>query len=431
LSDWATVYASRSNHLETKLLWLEPLWIALLGLPLTLPGRFLPIAWHPYVVGLLFLFWPIRWLLTAQRVGQFVYGPSSPLTVPVLILVAWLPINLWAAADPTTAWIAAGYLLFGLTLYVSLLHWPFVRTHPERLAWALLALGSGLAVVALPFVEWKPQFRLFYLPLYDRLSSIPLDVGETIHANVLAGALVMVFPLLLALVLQQGWTSRRAVWLLCSGLAFILFVLIVLTQSRGGYLALATTLLTLLLLRWPRLVYATPLVFLGLIGAVSYIPLTTILNAFSTDVSLGGWEGRLDVWTKSYHALSDFVFTGIGIGTFTRVIPLFYPLQNKIEDFPHAHNLLLQIGLDMGLPGLIAYLALLFNLLVMVSNVLRRRSRNSLHWALAAGAFGSLMALLTHGLLDAVTWGTKLAFMPWLLYALITLLFLYTHEQPT
>jgi len=36
------------------------------------------------------------------------------------------------------------------------------------------------------------------------------------------------------------------------------------------------------------------------------------------------------------------------------------------------------------------------------------------------------VGMLVHGLLDAVTWGTKLAFVPWILFALITQLFLYT-----
>jgi len=40
-----------------------------------------------------------------------------------------------------------------------------------------------------------------------------------------------------------------------------------------------------------------------------------------------------------------------------------------------------------------------------------------LHWALAAGVTAGLIAMIVHGLVDAVAWGTKLAFIPWLLYA--------------
>ena len=81
-----------------------------------------------------------------------------------------------------------------------------------------------------------------------------------------------------------------------------------------------------------------------------------------------------------------------------------------------------QIGLDLGLPGLIAYLALLINLFVMVMSTLRNPHLLPLHRILTIGATGSLVGMIVHGLLDAVTWGTKLAFVPWLLYAAIVVL---------
>ena len=80
------------------------------------------------------------------------------------------------------------------------------------------------------------------------------------------------------------------------------------------------------------------------------------------------------------YALQDFVFTGIGIGNFNLVIPQLYPYITIPPgvDIPHAHNLLLQIGLDLGLPGLIAYLGLLINVFVMLVALLRRRAYNVL-----------------------------------------------------
>jgi len=84
---------------------------------------------------------------------------------------------------------------------------------------------------------------------------------------------------------------------------------------------------------------------------------------------------------------------------------------------------LLQVGVDLGMPGLIAYLALLINLFAMLIVTLRSLPSHTWQRNAAIGATGSLVAMLVHGLLDAVTWGTKLAFISWLLFALITLLF--------
>ena len=119
---------------------------------------------------------------------------------------------------------------------------------------------------------------------------------------------------------------------------------------------------------------------------------------------------------------------------YSRVIPVLYPYFVLDDSVEHAHNLFLQVGVDMGLPGLVAYLAIIVGTFAMAARFLRRRPwrrplpdesdssstlrRQSLQWALAAGIVAALVAMLVHGLLDAVTWGTKLAFIPWLLFAL-------------
>ncbi len=49
----------------------------------------------------------------------------------------------------------------------------------------------------------------------------------------------------------------------------------------------------------------------------------------------------------------------MGLGTFREVGRLFYPLSIPPDyDFAHAHNELLQAGLDLGVPGLVAFVAI-------------------------------------------------------------------------
>ena len=215
-----------------------------------------------------------------------------------------------------------------------------------------------------------------------------------------------------------------------------------LTQSRGGYIAAMAASILVVILHWPRLLY--PFIVLIIISIVVVRQANTqlLLDQLGGDGSLGGWDGRIYIWTLSVNAFYDFYLTGIGIGTFRTVIPLLFPMHVSIEGFPHAHNLFLQIGLDLGLPGLIAYFALLINLFVMLISTLLTPQISQLHRTLAIGATGSLVGMLIHGLLDAVTWDTKLAFVPWILFDLITQLFLHTqaihktvsgvpHEVPT
>jgi putative inorganic carbon (hco3(-)) transporter len=256
-------------------------------------------------------------------------------------------------------------------------------------------------------------------------------LGEAINPNVLAGALLLIMPFPLMLMLTKGWTDRRGLHLL-AGIAFVFIVIVIgSTQSRGAYLAMAIVIPLLLVMRWPRLIYGVPLIIAGAIGFVFWIGPQKFIEMLTFSTSTPGLDQRLEIWSRAWYGVWDFAFTGIGIGMFDVVIPLLYPyfLIPPMETIPHAHNLYLQIGVDLGMPGLIAYLALWINLFFMLAPLLRKR-RGILSWAMATGAFGSLLAMLLHGLVDAVTWGNKLAFLPWWLYALITLLFLrYQREE--
>ena len=393
----------------------------LLGIAITLPGRFTPLSWHPYVLAALFLFWPLRWWRQEQGTRP------TPLNWSIYFILLWLPVNLWASADRAASWQAAGYLLFGVAIYFACINWPATQKNPSIIVWGLLFFGAALALAS-PFLVVLKPFRLFRLPLYEYIQSLTLNLGETMHLNVLAGALVLILPFWFALWLWRGrlgvrtstglTAARWMPWAVGAG-TLLLGVVVIITQSRGGYLAAAVALLLVLELRWPRLAYGAPLPLLVAAVAIWRFGLQAPLELFSSDGSLGGWSGRVEIWTQSLNALYDFVFTGLGIGTFTLVIPLLYPFRVNIEGYPHAHNLLLQIGLDLGLPGLIAYISILLNLVSMLL-VSLRRSGAALDRALTAGAAGSVAAMLVHGLLDAVTWGTKLSFIPWLLFAFIT-----------
>jgi putative inorganic carbon (HCO3(-)) transporter len=56
------------------------------------------------------------------------------------------------------------------------------------------------------------------------------------------------------------------------------------------------------------------------------------------------------------------------MGTFSQVANAMYPffLAGPDADIPHAHNLFLQVAVDLGLPGLVAWLASL--LLVILAS---------------------------------------------------------------
>jgi putative inorganic carbon (HCO3(-)) transporter len=166
----------------------------------------------------------------------------------------------------------------------------------------------------------------------------------------------------------------------------------------------------LIALRWKRIWVVIPISVLVIVSAIAYFERRLLLETIISIASLGGIEGRIDVWSRAIFMIQDFPYTGVGMGLYGDVADLMYPFYNYGQSIvTHAHNLFLQVAVDLGIPGVIAWLA---TFLIVVNLSLRvyyfgRRRNHGFGWAagIGAGLFCSQLALIIHGLTDAVTWG--------------------------
>ena len=90
-------------------------------------------------------------------------------------------------------------------------------------------------------------------------------------------------------------------------------------------------------------------------------------------------------------------------------------------DFAHAHNLLLQVTLDLGLLGLVTYLAILIATAAMAWQAARAYPQKR---PFALGLLAGLIALHVYGLADALALGAKPGILFWYNLGLINALFL-------
>jgi putative inorganic carbon (HCO3(-)) transporter len=99
---------------------------------------------------------------------------------------------------------------------------------------------------------------------------------------------------------------------------------------------------------------------------------------------------------------------------FRRVMPVMYPalLTRPDVDVAHAHNHLLQVALDIGLPGLVAYLALWCGAAALLISVYRNSRVIS---GLAAG----MVAYFAFGTSDAIALGAKVGIFFWVALGII------------
>lgn len=428
MSTTVKIYSpTRSVHLVVErflrvILWLELPWILLLAFPLTLPGRFMPVHHTPTLILLLFVFWPIRgWLALRDK------GIRYPRwLIPVVGLLIALVISLIVANDLRFAWLMTAHLALGICLFVALILWPPTQRQPLLVALGVIGFALFLSVIGPPLIgETLPSARAS--TLFVMLIPMVKSWQEPLNPNILAGGILLGIPLSLALALapwRNDWKSRildlfRTVFWLFT--AVWLCQVLTLTDSRGALFAAICSLVIVVVLRWPMLIWlALNVAFIGSIWLLMNDPLQKLNFIMATGMA-SDYNSRMEIWVRSWLAFRSHWLTGIGIGGFVPLVvegmlPIRVPLSPQVT---HAHNLILQVAIDLGILGVISYLACMG---ISVVYAVRAWRENVGKRTLATGTLAALVALNLHGLVDAPLWNSKLAFLPWLLFALAILL---------
>jgi putative inorganic carbon (HCO3(-)) transporter len=399
--------------------WLadHEVWPALLGVALAT----FTVQWAPWGLGLLGLLCLNRWL---ARGAPSVRTPSDG---PALWLLALAPLSLWVTVDRGLTLAAISRLLAGLALAYTLVNWATDRRRLYLLAPALAGLGALLGVLWLVGVDPSSGNLASSLDPGPRrafasvIAVLPL-VGA-VNPNVIAGGLAMTLPFALAPLLEP-WHDRSATVVGPPGLRWAWYsltgctsaVVLVLTRSRGAWAATAVAIWLILVYRWRPLIWLAP-VGAPVLAWVAWRPVQALVSE-----GLAGEMGRYELWSRAIYVIQDLPFTGAGAGAFERILDSQFPFFLHGSWVEHAHNLLLQVAVDLGVPGLVAFLALLLVTLWCAVDAARcyRRSGQRTLGALSWSGLASLVAMLVHGLVDAPTWIVgRSAYFPWALIGVL------------
>lgn len=374
-------------------------------------------------------------LLVGNRLvlGQFVQ--RTPYDIAVGLILLMVGISLWATYDLSISLSKVTGLLLGVaTLYVLA---EFAYTPARfRLLVAVLLLVQGFFLVAsLLGTDWSAKLS----PLPSLSARVPQLIAGLpgaeggFHPNELGGALTWLAFLPFATAI--GFRQQDSRWhkqlrsnlgsLLLIGLGLATLALLVLTQSRSAWVGVAAGLATLATLSSRRarlLVVAATLVLLLLLVALAPATVREALLGDTASSSLSSIDltGRPEIWSRGLYGIQDFAITGMGMGTFREVVHLLYPLFTigPDVDIGHAHNELLQAGLDLGIPGMISFAALQILGMFVAARTFFRATGPLLRWT-SAGALAGLVAHAVYGLTDAVALGAKPGVILWALLALI------------
>lgn len=382
-----------------------PVLLALTGPVLVFPFL-VPMAWRVSVVaGLAFL---------AGGAGVAWLRPFAALRVATGAL--WLCAGLAFVLHPRTSEAVSHWASLGLGIATMAVVARWAGQGQRRLYGALAAavgLGLALSVSALATVQFPANRFLSAAErgpveaVVARPRTAPLP---PLNSTAMAGVTLTILPLAVAAVI--GVRGRGSVWLIRGlGLATAVggSVILVFAQSRGGWLGAAVIGAIVLLRSRRRWAWGLVAVVIVATGVVIW----TASGEARERVRDGGWtkvDERVEIFRQAGHYVLRSPWIGIGINEFRHLYRT--PDFTVQYDIANAHNIVLQTALDIGIPGLLAYLVT-FGWIIH-AGLRRNAGLPDVERRLAAGGALCVAGGLLFGLGDAITLGAKLGVFQWI-----------------
>ncbi|MBD1217782.1 MAG: putative bicarbonate transporter, IctB family [Aphanizomenon flos-aquae Clear-A1] len=250
------------------------------------------------------------------------------------------------------------------------------------------------------------------------------------NPNLLAGYLLPAVILsLVAIVAWPGWIRKS--------LALTMFVVnatvLILTFSRGGWIALLVGLLTIAVLlfywwsieipkfwrTWSLPILLGTVVGLLIIGLIFVEPFRVRIVSIFADRKDSSNNFRKNVWESVFQMIRDRPIIGIGPGhgAFNKVYPLY---QHSRFTALSAYSVFLETIVETGFLGFTCFMWLIVVALnTGYLQLARLRETKNMEGLWLMGAIAAIIGLLTQGLFDTVFYRPEVNTLWWLMMALI------------
>lgn len=355
----------------------------------------LPTSFRRPFIGLLLFSW-----LAYMRPQDLCWGFARTMRLSFFVGIAM--IGGWFAVErgrrPFTVWDlrTRAIVLLGALISIS---YAFARNHDEYtnryfveflkiLAVALFTAGQVDTKERFRSMAWTIALCLGFFGVKGGLLGVLSGGSQILRGpggmmednNDFALALVMNIPLLWYL----GIGERRQLVLRASQIAVVLTVItILLTHSRGAFLATSATALWIAWRSGKLVRAALSLLTIGLLFPV--LAPQSVLERLSTigDTQESSANARLTAWATAFRMIEDNPVLGVGMRNFQSSYRLYSlePLGGGGQTYV-AHNSYLQIWAESGSLAFAVYLVLLVSVFLACRRVFRiGRTNPALPWA--------------------------------------------------
>jgi O-antigen ligase len=257
----------------------------------------------------------------------------------------------------------------------------------EAAFWTLAASSAVACVVALVQRAGGLDLGFIHIPARFR-------VGGTLYTMTFAGILYQLIVLNCAVLMAKGIAARGRIFL--AAIVALQFVAIMLTMTRGAWLALIGGLVALCILARNRVVTWSAI---GLVGVLVLFSLFNVRQQGRSVPELlrSGLDKdastRVVLWDIAWDLFKAHPLLGVGMGDYTIEADKLLA-GRRVTTTVDTHNVYLHILATRGLVGFVPFVFFWFVLLRELSRVRRRFAPGSLDHQFAVGAIAATVAVL-------------------------------------
>lgn len=267
-----------------------------------------------------------------------------------MFLVVWMVVSVPFSVYPRQSFMfLTDHLWKVLIALCVIIAYGYTKESLDKMIWAFFLAVGVFGVIA--FIS-KATGRFSVVTAYDPNEN------------------ALLFVLAVPFVFWQMMASRGLKKILMGCLLSLLVLGIVETESRGGFLGLvAVTLVSVY--QYKRAtnthivnvkIAASIALILGVLyfaGGQQYTNrISTIFNTES-NYNYTASSGRLTIWRQGFELMLDNPFLGVGIDAFESALGRTFRMDEG--QWQAAHNSFLQVGTELGFPGLIAFCFIIVN----------------------------------------------------------------------
>ena len=265
--------------------------------------------------------------------------------------VMWQPISL-------TPYATLEAFLFLLPPIAIILSGLYIKAYRE--SWAALALFAGtIAGILLAYLQvTTSQFGRSGWYLYEN-TNVGSGVGFFANINHMGTLLLMTFPFVVALFFQsESENPQRAMPLAIVGVAAMVVLLLGLALNGSlAAVALAVPVVAASTLLSPKMrrfrAVSGVAAAIALIAALIFLANSPVQPKL-TGESTSSFEGRWEIWQRTWQGIENSFPVGTGFGSFEAVYVTLEPAETVTRVYiNHAHNDYLELVLEGGLLGVL------------------------------------------------------------------------------